>query len=168
MKLKPFTLRWDDDARAFDTSPLDAFMAEHDVLSVFEHFFVHDTRPGWALLLGYRPRTGPPLLGPASDAPAGDPRAELAPEDRKTFEALRAWRNQRAREEGKPAYVLFTNNQMIAIARARPRSKTALGAIHGVGEAKLSAYGDAVLQVLGAVSELAPEPPADPGASDHA
>lgn len=34
----------------------------------------------------------------------------LDPEQRLVFERLRDWRNQRARQEGKPAYVLFTNH----------------------------------------------------------
>jgi len=149
MKLKPITLRWDDDARAFDTTVLDAFCTEHDVLSVFEHFFVHEGRPSWALLISYRPRPPGPHAA-AVEAPR-DPRVEVPPEARATFEAIRQWRNNRARDEGKPPYVLFTNNQLIAIARGRPTSKAALAEIHGVGESKLAAYGDEIVAILASI-----------------
>lgn len=160
MKIKAMTLQWTDSG--FDTEPLDAFCAENDILAVTDHFFTHQGHPAWTLLLTYRPTSGAPLSRPAIDT-REDPRTQLDNEDKTLFEALRRWRNDRALREGKPAYVLFTNNQMIAVARARPRTKTALGAIHGIGQAKLDAYADEVLAIIanlpaGATSAPAGEP----------
>ncbi len=50
---------------------------------------------------------------------------ELEPEHRAIFEALRKWRNERAKRDGRPPYVLFTNGQLANIARARPDTKAA-------------------------------------------
>ncbi len=65
------------------------------------------------------------------------------------FEALRAWRAGEARASALPAYVVFTDATLTAIAEARPRSLGELSAIPGVGARKLERYGPAVLDVLG-------------------
>ncbi|HEY9218728.1 MAG TPA: HRDC domain-containing protein, partial [Phenylobacterium sp.] len=48
-----------------------------------------------------------------------------------------------------PPYIIFANRTLAEIARARPSSLAALGALPGVGETKLERYGAAVLEVVG-------------------
>ena len=74
--------------------------------------------------------------------------AELAEADVPLFEALRAWRAGEAKEQGKPAYIVFGDATLRAIAAARPTSERELAAISGVGENKLTRYGEAVLAVV--------------------
>ena len=64
------------------------------------------------------------------------------------FIALRAWRLERARADAVPAYVVFDNKTLSAIAEAMPATPGELASIHGVGPAKLERYGDEVLGVL--------------------
>ncbi|MFF8711381.1 DNA helicase RecQ [Streptomyces sp. NPDC015184] len=91
--------------------------------------------------------------------------AELAPEAVPVFEALRAWRGARAKEQGVPAYVIFHDATLREIAMVRPDSTSALGGISGLGEKKLATYGEGVLEVLatfgeaGATAAPAPEQP---------
>ena len=68
--------------------------------------------------------------------------------DEATFEALRAWRLETAREAKFPAYVVFTDATLTAIAETRPANLQELAGIAGVGAAKLERYGAAVLAVL--------------------
>jgi DNA helicase-2/ATP-dependent DNA helicase PcrA len=68
--------------------------------------------------------------------------------DEAMFERLRAWRAERAREGGVPAYVVFTDATLTAIAEARPDSERALLAIAGVGSTKLERYGAEVLALV--------------------
>lgn len=70
--------------------------------------------------------------------------------DRPLFEALRAWRAETAREAGVPAYIVFGDATLRALAEARPVSLSALGGITGIGEKKRAAYGEAVLAVVAA------------------
>jgi DNA helicase II / ATP-dependent DNA helicase PcrA len=63
-------------------------------------------------------------------------------------ERLRAWRLERAREDGVPAYVVFHDEVLHAIADAKPTSLGELSRIAGVGPTKLERYGNAVLAVL--------------------
>jgi ATP-dependent DNA helicase RecQ len=68
------------------------------------------------------------------------------------FERLRDWRAQVARAHGVPAYVVFHDSTLRAIAQARPASPEALRAIPGLGERKLANYGAELLAIVAAAS----------------
>ena len=77
--------------------------------------------------------------------------AEAAPlddADTKLFERLRSWRARTAKANGLPAYVVFHDATLRAIAAARPEDTGTLGTISGVGASKLERYGDDVLAVI--------------------
>jgi len=57
--------------------------------------------------------------------------------DAALLERLRAWRSEQAREQSVPAYVIFHDATLSAIASARPRKIDDLSAIHGIGARKL-------------------------------
>ncbi len=63
-------------------------------------------------------------------------------------EKLRAWRLERAREDGVPPYVVFHDKVLHEIAAVQPQSLGELSEIAGVGPAKLDRYGEAVLALL--------------------
>ena len=67
---------------------------------------------------------------------------------RARFEALRAWRRERAAEQRVPPYVIFQDRTLLEIAVAEPGDLDRLGHIPGVGQTKLNRYGAAVLQAL--------------------
>ena len=64
------------------------------------------------------------------------------------FQALRSWRAGAAKEQSVPAYVVFNDKTLAAIAERRPATIVELSTISGVGESKLERYGEAVLAVL--------------------
>ena len=61
---------------------------------------------------------------------------------------LKAWRLDIAKEQKVPAYVVFTDNTLIAIAELRPGDEKALIAIPGIGARKLEQYGPDVLGLV--------------------
>ncbi len=63
------------------------------------------------------------------------------------FTALKAWRAEVAREHNLPAYVIFHDATLAAIAAIAPRSRADLEGVSGIGAKKLEAYGDEVLRV---------------------
>jgi ribonuclease D len=73
---------------------------------------------------------------------------EALPSDRALFEKLRARRLELAKAQNVPPYVIFHDRTLSEIAARRPQSVAELGAIHGVGEAKLARYGEAFLEVI--------------------
>jgi DNA helicase-2/ATP-dependent DNA helicase PcrA len=71
------------------------------------------------------------------------------PYDEGLFESLKAWRKERAAEESVPAYVVFSDATLEALAEVRPNDRQALLRINGIGRAKLEKYADDVLEILG-------------------
>jgi DNA helicase II / ATP-dependent DNA helicase PcrA len=79
--------------------------------------------------------------------------------DEELFERLRDWRIRTAGAQKVPAYVVFTDATLVALAERRPRQQEDLLAIAGIGPRKLGLYGPAVLALIdGAdVDDLDPE-----------
>jgi ATP-dependent DNA helicase RecQ len=76
--------------------------------------------------------------------------AGLTPEGQVRFDALRAWRGEVARSHNLPAYVIFHDATLAAIAAMSPQSLEDLQGISGIGASKLEKYGEEVLRVVGA------------------
>ena len=74
--------------------------------------------------------------------------APLDAEAERRFTALKAWRFEVAREHNLPAYVIFHDATLIAIAEQNPRALHELADISGMGVKKLEAYGEEVLRVV--------------------
>jgi DNA helicase-2/ATP-dependent DNA helicase PcrA len=68
--------------------------------------------------------------------------------EEQTFDALRNWRRSVAVSADIPAFVVFTDATLTAIAEARPASLEELAGLAGVGPSKLEKYGEDVLRVL--------------------
>ncbi len=74
----------------------------------------------------------------------------LADGDRDLFEALRTWRAGVSKEQGVPAYIVFGDATLRALAEQRPTSMADLDGVTGIGAKKREAYGEAVLEVIAA------------------
>ena len=75
--------------------------------------------------------------------------SECPPEyDEAVFERLRSWRLAVARAGGVPAFVVFTDATLTAIAERMPADNAALATISGVGARKIDQYGADVLAIL--------------------
>lgn len=63
-------------------------------------------------------------------------------------EALQQWRRRQCREEGKAAYMVLSQKALIGVASALPRTTKELLAVSGIGEKKVSSYGEALLEIV--------------------
>ncbi|MFJ5954922.1 ATP-dependent DNA helicase UvrD2 [Paenarthrobacter sp. NPDC092416] len=125
--------------------------------------FLDGLRPDSVASANARNRTGPTrrkaaapascrvcgsMLGTGAERKVG--RCNQCPPtyEEQTFDALRQWRLDEAKTAEVPAYVVFTDATLTAIAEARPASLDELAALAGVGPSKLERYGEAVLAVL--------------------
>lgn len=70
--------------------------------------------------------------------------------DQALLEALTEWRSRQAEVQKVPAFVVFGDATLIAIAEACPTDRAALARISGVGARKLDRYGDALLALTSA------------------
>ncbi|MGE3835936.1 MAG: HRDC domain-containing protein, partial [Acidimicrobiia bacterium] len=62
--------------------------------------------------------------------------------------ALKAWRSGAARAAGVPAYVIFHDTTLAAVAEAQPDCRATLLALPGLGPVKAERYGDDLLRVV--------------------
>jgi superfamily II DNA helicase RecQ len=92
--------------------------------------------------------TTSPAKRPKSGVPSGDP----------LFDALRAWRLEKARELGQPPYVIAHDTTLAAIAEARPTSIEALWRVKGIGANKADRYGTEILAVVAAAADEGDDP----------
>jgi len=85
-------------------------------------------------------------------ASAGSRRAGVPPGDspgsEQARQLLREWRRQRASADAKPAFTVFADTTLEAIATVLPTTLDELGAVKGIGPAKLERFGDEILAVV--------------------
>ena len=80
--------------------------------------------------------------------PAAAIDVSAAPANPVLFEALRAWRAEQAAAQKVPAYHLFSQKTLYALAAAAPKTEAELAGIHGIGPKKLAQYGAALLDLV--------------------
>ncbi|MCC6438334.1 MAG: ATP-dependent DNA helicase UvrD2, partial [Acidimicrobiales bacterium] len=94
---------------------------------------------------------GSPVVSAGRRArPAGATAGAGGPAHQPTVEALKAWRRDRARADGVPAYVILPDKAIEDIAVRQPSSLAELARCHGIGPTKLDRYGDEVLAAVDA------------------
>ena len=150
MQVRVVTLRFDPVLEAFDDSPLQELLKGREVFTIRDHFFVRNGVPYLAVVVtcGLKPPVEEPKPLEKGRGREESWRALVSAEDLPLFNTLREWRAERARREGVPPYIVFTNRQLAAMVRLRPGSFSALGAIDGIGKAKLDNYGRELLALL--------------------
>jgi ATP-dependent DNA helicase RecQ len=78
----------------------------------------------------------------------GDDDDDAEPVDGELLGKLKALRTRLAAGEKLPAYCIFHDRTLSALARARPGSLDEMRAVPGVGPTKLAKYGAAFLELL--------------------
>ncbi len=68
--------------------------------------------------------------------------------DEALYDALREWRADKAKGLSQPAYCVFTDATLAAIAEQKPDTVAALVKIPGIGQAKLDKFGEDVLSLV--------------------
>jgi DNA helicase-2/ATP-dependent DNA helicase PcrA len=103
-------------------------------------------RPRSRFLTGLAPDSGP--TAPVAQRAGKRPKVVLEGEAGELFERLRAWRSQAAQSASVPAYVVFTDATLQAIAETRPANLRELSGLPGIGARKLDLYGEDVLAAV--------------------
>jgi ATP-dependent DNA helicase RecQ len=127
--------------------------------------FTADERPltlltdaGRQVMLARRPARlllPPAYVGVAASRSARRraPAEPLPPGDDALFQALRAWRQETARRDRVPAYVVAQDRTLRDIAGLRPKSKVELEIAWGMGPQRIERHGDAILGVVSALAD---------------
>jgi superfamily II DNA helicase RecQ len=148
MPYRFFVIAIDDDGTA--AAELNGFLRGRRVLSVDRHWVDQGTESFWSFCIDYLESSGGSSTGDKNGTRRGkiDYREILSPEDFAVFARLRQIRAEIAQNESIPVYTIFTNEQLAQMVQARVTTRTALGKISGVGEARIDKFGPRMLEVL--------------------
>jgi len=169
MRVHVFHFRYSPALGGFDTSALEQFQRNHDLLAFREHFFEVEGVPHLCCILSWQPSSGreipmelrdeldaAPVASRSPDREARskrrsskrDPLEGLDDEQRSLFHSLREWRREAADKKGIPPFQVFTNAELHEIVVRRPDSANGLSQIHGIGARKVEQHAEAVLRLL--------------------
>ncbi|MBF0503159.1 MAG: HRDC domain-containing protein [Candidatus Riflebacteria bacterium] len=176
MQIRIITLRYHDGLQGFPEKALVEAAAGREILEVRDHFFLHGNIPhiAFVVLLADAPVTY--KLANNSRPPGPDPEKDLPDNLQKLYRDLRTWRNERAKKDGVPSYVIMRNVMLADVCRKLPKTLAQLREIEGIGEATCAKYGNDILgftanitsAVAGtAVADLSSPRPEDVGASSE-
>jgi superfamily II DNA helicase RecQ len=164
MPIEVFSIPAKGDPKASDA--LNRFLGNHRILSVERRMVEDGGQSYWTFLVDY---VGVASAGneSAKKSAAGkvDYRELLEPNEFDRYLQLRALRKEIAEQKAVPHFTIFTNEQLAAMARLKKVSKVEMKGIPGIGEAKVSQYGDTFLNLLKQESKEV-DSDETPGASD--
>lgn len=116
------------------------------VLSVDREFVADSINSFWSICVQYQsPNQRQQALG---RKPSIDYRDVLSPEDFTIFARLRELRKRIAAEEAIPPYAVFTNEQLSQMVLRKVSVVPAMREIDGIGEARVSKYGEQFIAEL--------------------
>lgn len=140
---------------ALDPAPaqaeLNAFIASHRVTQVDRQLVQAGPGAYWALCISVASGPGPLPAALKADATRSgkvDYKQVLSVADFGVYADLRALRKRLAEESGVPLYAVFSNEQLAAMVQQRVSTEEQLGAIDGVGAARVQRYGAVMLERL--------------------
>jgi hypothetical protein len=87
-----------------------------------------------------------PVSGKKAKEYVDDPGDEI--KDPGLFQVLKQWRDTKAKELGKPHYMVMHQKTMVVVANSKPNSKRELKKIKGIGDAKIKMFGEELLTIL--------------------
>ncbi len=157
LKIKLFTLRFNPSLGEIDDREAARFLAGKELIEVRDHFFIHQGLPHLLLILLYNSIAGgegdPDITSNSKSKERFDPKELLSDKDWPLYTSLKEWRNELAKSEGIPPYIIATNRQIAEIAKNRPDTLDGLKLIEGLGKAKIETYGNAILGFVSAADK---------------
>lgn len=154
MLIKIFTLPFSARQGGFDDEAVRGFMSDKEIVSIRDHFFSENGAHYWSIMLCYKP--APALSGSIKPISKTKPKKDdyrhlLTDESMPLFNYLREWRNERAKQMGKPPYIICNNKELAQIASMRPTQLNQLAAIEGIGQTKIKEFGNEILKMVASV-----------------
>ena len=128
------------------------FLRSHRILQVEKHFSENDGGY-WTLLVSYMdtaetlPNANPAIRNREKE----DPAKGLTDIQRKRFELFKSIRLSLAKENNMRAFMIFTDKELVAMSQIDDLTRTKMLEIKGIGENRVSLYGDYMIAGLNSV-----------------
>ncbi|MDR2734805.1 MAG: HRDC domain-containing protein [Spirochaetota bacterium] len=126
------------------TDELNAFLRSHRIVNVEKKLIDSERGTGWVFLVEYGSDSG---KNSQNAPPRVDYKEVLSAAEYALFDKLRTLRKELSEKQGIPVYAVFTNDQLAAMVKKRPKSTKDLLGIPGIGEARVKQYGEAFLNL---------------------
>ncbi len=136
MAYKFFVLPFDEAAEQFETDAFEKFTNRIIVKRCEVSFFQHQGRTYWTAFVEF--------MGAATSKPEHN----LTEAQLQVYEALRAWRNDLAEQEGLPPYTICKNKVLENIASLEEVNLKSIFEIKGMGGKKGEKYGKQIIQII--------------------
>ena len=127
------------------TDDMNIFLRSKKVLQVEKHFVNTEQNIAWVFCISY-----------LDEAPVGDKSKPQTDYSKilneavfKRFSKMREIRKQLAQDDGIPAYAVFTDEELVGIAKIEDLTLTKMKTIKGIGEKKIEKYGKHFLEPIG-------------------
>jgi len=153
--IKTFGVGRDRSKRAWQTTVRQLFATGALAEASVEHGGFRLTEEGDAILRGRKQIELRVVVEPAREKrekPGATPSVPLDGPAAALFNRLKVLRLDIARREKIAAYMVFADRTLIELARRQPATLAEMKAIHGVGEMKLTRYGEAFLRAIAATA----------------
>ena len=124
---------------------LNKILRTHRVLTVQKEFVNQGDSSFWAMAVEYLDREGVDPKLPFGRKQKVDYREVLSESDFALYSKLREKRKMIAESEGVPVYTVLTNDQLAEMVTSKVVSKSDMGKIAGIGEAKIEKYAESFL-----------------------
>ncbi len=150
MQIKIFNLRFSDRIDGFDDEPVRDFLADKEIISLKEYFFIRKGVPFLTVIATYKAgdETKMPAKVQGRESDDFEPRKILDDSQMKIYNSLVEWRNETAKKGGHPPFIMFSNQQVADIVMKDPKTENDLSSIKGVGNVKIAKYGKKVLEIV--------------------
>ncbi|MCC6414120.1 MAG: HRDC domain-containing protein [Saprospiraceae bacterium] len=142
MLLRVITLPFDPVLEGFPDEIVTEFCLNKKIHRLDSQFFIADGKAFWTVCLVYE------ILKKGEDKTL-----DLDEYQKLLYERLREWRQERARQDKIPVYLIATNQHLIEMVRRKTQTMEALKPIRGFGRSRVEKYGKSLINVIKAFYE---------------
>jgi superfamily II DNA helicase RecQ len=156
MNVRNFNIRLHGEHVLPDQDHLNTFLDSVHVKKTSSHLVPGEINY-WSVLVffedqGKRGEKNPGSTGnKASDKIYFSPDTRLSTDERNILDGLKQWRNDKALKHNLPGYMICSNAVLTTIAKIKPQSLADLTNIKGLGEQKISKFGDDIIALLNSI-----------------
>ncbi len=147
MQLKFFTIPAMGEGNSVMEEELNAFLRGHRILNVQRELVNNGQMSCWCCCVEYIEGSKPPENPRQVSKEKIDYRKVLSSEDFEKFRILRECRKTLAVEDAVPAYAIFLDEQLAAVAQQPEINEHTLKSVDGIGDKKMEKYGKRFLEL---------------------
>jgi len=140
---KTFRIRLSEDHRMEDESLLNDFLESVVPQQIDSQMIHHPTDPFWSVLVIYTPREEVALAD--GERILFDTYEPLSAEEEILFMRLKSWRNDLAKSEAMPGYMILHDAHLMTLVKIRPQTADDIQKLKGISLRKVDKYVDAIL-----------------------